>query len=108
LGIDLASLKDIAAMKLAAIMDRGTKRDFIDLYFLIKNNISLDKMFVFYDKKFKALEGNLYSLLKYLTYFDDAEKSEMPEMLKKVSWEEVKNFFKKEVVKVAKKWLFDL
>jgi predicted nucleotidyltransferase component of viral defense system len=33
LGIELASLKDIAAMKLAAIMDRGTKRDFIDLYF---------------------------------------------------------------------------
>jgi hypothetical protein len=32
----------------------------------------------------------------------------MPEMLKKVSWEEVKEFFKKEVVKVAKKWLFDL
>jgi len=108
LGIDLASLKDIAAMKLAAIMDRGTKRDFIDLYFLVKKNISLDEMFVFYDKKFNALESNLYGLLKSLTYFDDAEDSAMPEMLKKASWEEVKNFFKEEVVKVAKKWLFDL
>jgi len=107
LGIELASLKDIAAMKLAAIMDRGTKRDFIDLYFLVKNNISLDEMFVFYDKKFNTLESNLYSLLKSLTYFDDAENSEMPKMLKKASWEEVKNFFKKEVVRVAKKWIGD-
>jgi len=107
LGIKLASLKDIAAMKLAAIMDRGTKRDFIDLYFLVNNNISLDEMFVFYDEKFKALESNLYSLLKSLTYFDDAEKSDMPEMLKKISWKEVKDFLKKEVVRVAKKWIGD-
>jgi len=107
LGIKLTSLKDIAAMKLAAIMDRGTKRDFIDLYFLTKNNISLDEMFVFYDEKFKALESNLYSLLKSLTYFDDAEKSDMPEMLKKVSWKEVKEFLKKEVVRVTKKWIGD-
>ena len=107
MGIELASLKDIAAMKLAAIMDRGTKRDFVDLYFLVKNNISLDEMFVFYDKKFNALESNLYSLLKSLTYFDDAEKSDMPQMLKKISWEKVKEFLKKKVVEVAKKWIGD-
>jgi hypothetical protein len=64
--------------------------------------------FIIDEKKFKALESNLYSLLKSLTYFDDAEKSEMPQMLKKISWEKVKEFLKKEVVKVAKKWLGDL
>jgi len=65
-------------------------------------------MFEFYDEKYHLLSSNLLTLLKALSYFDDAEKSEMPEMLKKASWEEVKNFFKKEVVKVAKKWFFNL
>jgi hypothetical protein len=108
LGINLASIEDIAVMKLVAITDRGTKKDFVDLYFLAKECFSLENMFEFYDEKYHLLSSNLLTLLKALSYFDDAEKSEMPEMLKKVSWEEVKNFFKKEVVKVAKKWLFDL
>jgi len=34
-GIKFAGLKDIAAMKLAAITGRGTKKDFIDVYFLL-------------------------------------------------------------------------
>src|SRR3989338_6755933 len=45
LEVNLANPKDIAAMKLVAIMDRGTKRDFIDLYELTKQGISLEKMF---------------------------------------------------------------
>ena len=50
--ISLASLADIAAMKVAAICSRGTKRDFIDLYFLIKKKFSLEQILRFYDKKY--------------------------------------------------------
>lgn len=104
---DIAILdpKDIAAMKLAAIIDRGTKKDFIDIFFLVKNNISLDNSLKYYDQKYKALANNLYSLIKGLLYFADAEDSDMPEMIEKLSWEEVKEFFQKEVVKLAKKYL---
>lgn len=35
LNINICDIRDIAPMKLAAISDRGTKRDFIDLYFII-------------------------------------------------------------------------
>ena len=31
-GLKIASLKDIAAMKLHAVEDRGSKRDFVDLF----------------------------------------------------------------------------
>lgn len=103
--ISIAHPKDIAAMKLAAIMDRGTKKDFIDLYFLIKKGIALEKIFKYYDRKYQALANNLYSLIISLSYFDDAEKTDMPEMLKKVSWEEAKRFFEKEVVRLANKYL---
>mgnify|MGYP001574020871 FL=1 len=105
LGILLADPKDISAMKLAAIMDRGTKKDFVDLFVLNKNGISIEKAFKYYDKKYRSLANNTYSLIKSLSYFDDAEKLEMPEMIEKIDWEEIKEFFRKEVVKLADKYI---
>ena len=35
-GIRMASLRDIAAMKITAIIGRGTKKDFIDIAFLLQ------------------------------------------------------------------------
>jgi predicted nucleotidyltransferase component of viral defense system len=104
-GINLASFADIAAMKLVAITDRGTKKDYIDLYFLTKKCFPIEKMFDFYDKKYHNFEVNKVTLLKALQYFDDADGSEMPEMIEKVDWEEVKKFFEKETVRIAEKYL---
>ena len=105
LSISLADPKDIAAMKLAAIMDRGTKKDFIDIYFLIKKGISIENSFKYYNQKYRLLANNLYSLIKSLSYFDDAEDLEMPEMIKKINWDEVKKFLQKEVVRLANKYI---
>lgn len=104
-NILISSLEDIAAMKLAAVMDRGTKKDFIDLYFLSKNNISIDHAFGYYEQKYKTLANNAYSLVKAISYFDDAEETEMPDMLIKISWEEIKDFFRKEAINLAEKYL---
>ena len=101
-NINIASLEDIAAMKIAAICDRGTKRDFIDLYFLKKKGFLLDKILEFYDKKYGKLSNNIYHILKSLTYFNDADPQESPKMIKKVSWDEVKEFFRKQTIKLAK------
>lgn len=105
LGILLADPKDIAAMKLAAVMDRGTKKDFIDLFFLNKNGVSIEQALKYYDKKYKNLANNIYSLVKSLSYFEDAEKLEMPDMIEKINWEKVKTFFKQETILLAKKYL---
>jgi len=98
-GINLASITDIAAMKLAAVSERGTKRDFIDLYFILQNT-SLDKILQFYDKKYKTLSSNLVHIKKSLVYFADAEGDPIPKMIISVSWREVKNFFRKEIRKM--------
>lgn len=105
LGIKIARPEDIFAMKLAAIMDRGTIKDFIDVYFLIKKGISLEQSFEYYNKKYKSLANNIYSIIKSLSYFDDTDLKEMPEMIIKINWEEVKKFFQKEVIKLADKYL---
>jgi hypothetical protein len=105
LGIQLADPKEIGAMKIAAVMDRGSKKDFIDLYFLSKKGISLEQCFENYNKKYKALSNNLYSIITSLSYFADAEASPMPIMLEKINWEEIKTFFEKEAVRLGKKYL---
>lgn len=98
--IKILDLRDIAAMKVAAISDRGTKRDFIDLYFLCQK-ISLDYALKLYDRKFRTLKANLLHIQKSLVYFEDAEKEETPKMLKDAPWRKVKEFFEREVKKLA-------
>lgn len=99
--INLASLEDIAAMKIAAICDRGSKRDFIDLYFLAKK-FSLEQIFKFYDQKYTKLSNNIFHIVRSLDYFIDADPQESPKMLISVSWEEVKACFQKQTIKLAK------
>lgn len=100
-GIQVADKRDIAAMKVAAVMDRGTKKDFIDLYFLAKTGILLADSLELYNKKYGSLASNLYSILKSFTYFVDAESSEMPKMILPVYWEAVKEYFQTETKKLA-------
>lgn len=83
----LADIEDIAAMKLAAITGRGTKKDFIDIYFLLQK-FSLKELMSFYHKKFA--DGSEFMVLKSLTYFEDAEFDPMPEMLLPFNWDEAK------------------
>ena len=103
--IRVASLEDIAAMKIAAICDRGTKRDFIDLYFLVQQGLSLNKILKLYDKKYGKLSNNIYHILRSLNYFVDADPQHSPKMFKKVSWEEVKEFFTLQTRKLTEKLL---
>ncbi len=97
---NLASLADIASMKIAAIADRGTKRDFIDLFFLTRV-FSLEKMLSYYDQKYAKLQANKTHILKSLFYFEEAENDAPPQMIQTIDWQEVKKYFEKEVKKIS-------
>jgi len=86
-GILLAGIKDIAAMKISAIIGRGTKKDFIDIAFLLQK-FSLKDILDFYSLKYN--DGSIFAAMKSLTYFDDAEDDIMPDMLIKKSWKQAK------------------
>lgn len=103
-GVQILDKEDIAAMKIHAIEDRGTKRDFIDLYFL-SQEFCLDEMFGFYDQKYHTLREHFYSIVRSLDYFTDAEIDPDPRMLTPISWEQVKLFFQTQVIKLAQKEL---
>lgn len=103
-GIQILDKEDIAAMKIHALEDRGTKRDFIDLYFLAKE-FSFEQMLKFYNQKYGVLKDHFYMILRSMDYFTEAEIDEMPEMLIPVSWEEIKKFFQNQTIALAKKKL---
>ena len=103
-SVAIADLRDIACMKIDAISTRGTKRDFIDLFFICKK-YKLLNLFDFFEKKYRGVNYNLFHLVKSLTYFINAEEQEMPQMIEKVSWEEVKKFFIEETRSITKKLL---
>lgn len=93
-GIIMASPKDIAAMKVNAIMGRGTKKDFVDMYFLLQH-YSFQEIMDFYLKKYP--DGSEYRAILSLTYFEDANSQPMPLMFQSVDWESIKDTIKKNV-----------
>jgi predicted nucleotidyltransferase component of viral defense system len=99
--INIIDIRDIAAMKIAAIASRGTKRDFVDLYFICKENVSLRDAVQLYDKKYKNLAATEVHIMKSLIYFEDAEPDDMPEMLRETSWSAIKKYFENEIRKLV-------
>lgn len=100
-GILLSSVIDIACTKLITISMRGSKKDFIDLFFILKQ-YSLDELFKKLDEKYSRINYSHTHILKSLIYFDDAEKQPMPRMHMSVNWEDVKS----EIIKKVKDLTF--
>ena len=86
-GLRLASPKDIAAMKTYAVQNRGSKKDFIDMYFLLQH-FTLEEILGFYSQKYPNY--SMFRTRMSLTYFEDAENQECPKMWVDVDWKTVK------------------
>ena len=96
-GIRMASKEDVAAMKLNAIYGRGSKKDFIDLYFLLKE-FSLPEMIDFYLEKY--FDGSKFMMIKSLTYFLDADLDQTPPVYLDFNWETCKKTIVEAVLKL--------
>lgn len=78
-GIPVASLRDLAVMKLSAIAKRGVRRDYWDLYeILTQTRLTLRRACDDYVQKFGVAEADLYHVLRSLTWFEDAEADPTP------------------------------
>ena len=102
-SVKVLSSIDIAVMKVVAISQRGRKRDFFDLYWCAKNLESLEKTIKRLPSQYPSVAHNYHHILKAMVYFEDAESDPEPEIFFKVSWDEVKNYFNKEIPIITKK-----
>ena len=100
LEVNVADPRDIAGMKISAIAGRGTKRDFVDLY-TVSRQYGVPQVLEWFKEKFAQANYSTIHILKSLTYFEEAEKDPMPDMLIPLSWEEVKQFFSSEVPRLS-------
>ena len=89
-GIRLASVRDICCMKLAAVGDRGSKKDFIDIYAIGKaSGMGIGEMLELYKAKYDS--EDVSHLLFALAYYEDADAEETPELLTETKWGQVKS-----------------
>lgn len=95
-GLKLASLKDIAVMKLVALSHRGSAKDFVDLYELANYGLAMDQLIDYLPRKFLEAKLNYYHIIKSLSYFDDAENEPLPKMLIDLDWQALKKYFLEE------------
>lgn len=100
--LQVADPLDIALMKIMAITDRGTRRDFVDLYLLAHRFMPLEELLKFLSKKYGAWKYNLAHILRSLGYFKDAEEERMPRMLEPLDWKIVRLFFHEESERLIK------
>lgn len=87
--VPLAHLDDIAAMKLAAIASRGSRKDFIDLWTLVTRGRPLSWHLDRYRVKFAGHDTG--HVVRSLTYFDDAEGEPPLQLLADIDWPTVKS-----------------
>jgi len=99
-AISVADPEDIAAMKLAALAGRGSRKDFVDLYVYAGRIAPLDRLFDRFRQKYRGVRVDPYHLLRSLTFFDDAEAEAMPELLIPETWEDIKAFFRTEAARL--------
>lgn len=104
-NIRIADIRDIAAEKIKTISQRGSKKDFVDLYALIELKYSVAEVCGFFKERFGKSNLNFYHVLKSLTFYEDADQEPMPKMKDcdpMWSWETVKAFFLSEIAKFEK------
>lgn len=103
-GISVAAVEDIAAMKISAIVGRGARKDFIDLYRACRV-LGLAGALRAARRKFPDHRDFIVQSSRALVYFEDSEKEPMPKLLERFSWSAIRAYFEREVPKALKEYL---
>lgn len=103
-NVPIATIEEIGAMKLAAILSRGTRKDYVDLYFILQQ-VSLTNLFEVAAIKYPYNAAFPTFAVRALAYFDDAEAEPMPRMIRQAKWEEIKSFLAKQAMDISRKHL---
>ena len=106
-GLPVASLEEIGAMKMAAIIDRGARKDLVDLYFILQE-VPIERLFEVSAIKYARVRAFAMSATRALAYFEDAEALPMPRMIDRTPWPVMKRFLERQALEAGRKRLEDL
>lgn len=103
-GLRLASIEDIALMKLDTLLSRAARKDFYDLYF-ISQTIPLKQLLDLAPQKYPSVRDFEVQVVKRLAFFENAENEADPPLLEPVTWQTVKEYFILQVKELGQDWL---
>lgn len=106
-SVPVATVQEIGAMKLAAIIGRGTRKDLVDLYFILRYE-ELESLFAVAARKYSRVRSFAVSATRALAYFEDAETLPMPRMIDSTPWETMKTDLEKQAMEAGRQHLADL
>jgi hypothetical protein len=106
-GVPVATVEEIGAMKLAAIIDRGTRKDLVDLYYILQQ-VPIERLFEVAAVKYARVRTFAISATRALAYFEDAEALPMPLMIDRTPWTTMKRFLERQAMAAGRKRLADL
>ncbi len=92
----VASPVDLGLMKLGAIISRGTRRDFVDLYLLCRE-IPLADLLTRSPNKFGHVVDFPLQALKGLADLSQIEGEPMPDLHRSLTWDEVEEWLARQV-----------
>jgi hypothetical protein len=102
--VRIASVEDIGLMKIGAVIGRGSRKDFVDLYEICQH-VSLARLLALGDRKYKNSRDFALQALKALSFFEDADHEPSLETVKPLAWKQVKVFFIREVQSLSKRYV---
>ncbi len=100
-NVHLADIVDIACMKLSAITNRGSRKDFIDLFFITRDHIPLNKCLALFTQKYQ--QRDIGHVLRSLVFFVDADSEPEVKTQSEVNWSRIKKTFESEIRKLTAK-----
>jgi Nucleotidyl transferase AbiEii toxin, Type IV TA system len=102
-NVHLASIIDIGLMKCDALISRGSRKDFYDLFF-ISGYIKLDHLLQLGEKKYPHFRDFPLMVLESMTMFENADRDVQPELFDNIPWDQVKQSFIEQAHLLSKRW----
>jgi hypothetical protein len=103
-GVPVATIEEIGAMKLASIVGQGTRKDLVDLYYILQG-VTLERLFEVAAVKYARVRAFVISATRSLAYFADAEVLPMPLMIDRTPWATMKHFLEDEAMEAGRRRL---
>ncbi len=102
--MQVASVADIALMKLEALLARASRKDVQDLYAIFQQT-NLRTFLELAPQKYPSFRDFEAQVARHLVYFERAEQETPPRLLNPVDWETVKAWFRQQALDLGKSWL---
>lgn len=103
-GVAIAGIMDIGLMKLDALISRGSRKDFYDLYFILQQ-VPVDELLILGRTKYPYARDFELMAIESLVWFDNADRDVQPHLFTDLAWDQVKQFFITEAQSLSQAWL---